>query len=100
MTDQVYRLIYPYFNPKSFRTHNRDQVEERRSQELLREKKFLARVDEMIKPNKGKVDVELTGKITKHEHPSETDSSRPPCDVSNTALIDGEEYQSVHCSVS
>lgn len=98
LTPELYKLIFPYFPPKSFRTHDRDEVERQRLEELRNEETFSASVEDMLDKAGKKDQFEPEGDWKAHFDPSELDvnnegSSR--IDTFARAIIDGEEYRSV-----
>ncbi|GAA5915438.1 uncharacterized protein JCM6883_007160 [Sporobolomyces salmoneus] len=98
VTPEIYKLVHRYFHPGSFRTDNRDLVEESEFEDKTYEEEFLAKVDEIVKATT-KIDpaVELKEPLGVCDHPKKYCDQKAEgrrCDVTDRAKIDGKDYRS------
>lgn len=118
VTQEVYKLVHRYFPPKAFRTTNRDAVEEEHKREVAAEKLFLESIREMVshagakkmefprppeedknkEPDRDRrVKDGKPGRVRQHPRIAKIDEDEEDsgqwCDISEVALLDGEEYK-------
>ena len=98
VSPEVYKMIYRFFPPKSFRTHNRDSVEAERSLELVNEEVSSSLIQDMIVKAGSHNQLKFSeGVPPTFYHPAErnkedVDNGRK-CDVYFSATIGAVEYR-------
>ncbi|GAA5965418.1 hypothetical protein JCM3765_002371, partial [Sporobolomyces pararoseus] len=98
VSPEVYKMIYHYFPPRSFRTHYRDSVEEERSLELVDEEVLRSSIQDLIVKAGNHNQLKFPEEVpSKYYHPAvlndEDLDNGQKCDVYFSAIIGGLEYR-------